>query len=236
MTPTIVTGFIPLPGHPKSDRYLELGQRLLDLGLPTDAYIDPAVSDKLTIRAGTRLLAAPYHACWAYPLIESHKPVLPPTNNPTKDTAAFHAVQLQKSRWLAMSACGEASTYIWIDFGILHVPGITESRILELYDKLCDVELSHIGMPSIWPLAADSLIPYERPNWFCAGGLLVMPDYLAGWFDAMVTTRTEEYLAATNKLTWEVNVWASIMREHPMLFHAWQCDHNATMFTGYKGE
>lgn len=234
MDPVIVTGYIPLPGHPKSERYLELGQRLLNLGLPTDAYVGTSVADKLTTGPMTRLLPAAQQDCWAWKLVEKYKPSLPPTNNPTKDTAAFHEVQLQKSRWLASSACGSATLYIWVDFGILHIPGLTEDHILKFYDKVCQADPVKIGMPSIWALTTSAVIPYERPNWFCAGGLLIMPDHLSGWFDAMVTNRTEKYIASSGKLTWEVNVWASILRDHPDMFHTWQCDHNETMFSGFN--
>jgi len=195
MDPIIVTGFIPLPGHPKSNRYLELGQRLLDLGLPTDLYTTAGVADNLVVGPNVMQRYTALNSCWVLPLAEQHKPDLPPTDNPTKDTVAFHTVQLQKSRWLAWSSQERAAnTFVWIDFGILHVPGITEQVILDFYERLRGSKLDKIGMPSIWPMTPSSLIPYTRPNWFCAGGLLVMPDYLAGWFDALVTNHTEKYL------------------------------------------
>jgi hypothetical protein len=241
MQPTIVTGYVPLPGHPKSERYLELGQRLLDTGLPIRAYLGSEVLHQLDIKPTVDASPFDLADCWLWKHIKEMNPNVPPTDNPTKDTASFHMLQLQKARWAAYSVLGGAPLAIWVDFGILHVPGITEDIIKQFYDRVClalyrgSLALDVINMPSIWGLYSDSIVDHDRPNWYCAGGLFTLPRNLGRWFSKEVERRTLKHLCATNCLTWEVNIWAELMRDNPELFAGWRCDHNETMFTGFTG-
>ena len=123
MDTTLVTGYIPLQAislHRSRDEYRELGQRLLDIGLPTIAFLDPNVP----MLANPAATFQPYalESCWL--INQARFAKLPPTDNPGKDTAEFHTIQLQKSHWMAAATrLSTSSTLIWLDFGILHIPG-----------------------------------------------------------------------------------------------------------------
>ena len=91
-------------------------------------------------RLGGRLLAASdgvadlrwyYGGCieafWHWQL--SAGAVLP-EGNPAKDTRAFHAVQHEKTAWVADAAeQTDADVLVWMDYGLLHVDGITEETV-----------------------------------------------------------------------------------------------------------
>jgi hypothetical protein len=202
-----VTGYVRLDSpHRSHDSYLELGQRLLGIGLPTIAYHQPL------------------DQCWLARHHEAHGVKVEPS---VKDSLAYHCVQHEKSAWLRRaSQAHHPATLIWMDYGILHVPGVTEDLIRQFYEHVdaCG-PVTKIHMPSIWRI--DTPVTSDAVSWICAGGVMVMPSRDAEWWH-----RECRVMAASHAPTWEVNTWARIVKKHPELVRMYRADHDSTILTG----
>lgn len=202
----IVTGYVRLDSpHRSHAAYLELGQRLLGIGLPTVCYHQPLAE------------------CW---LARHHEALGALVDQGGKDSLAYHCVQHEKSQWLARSARHrEPGTLIWLDYGLLHVQGVTEDAVREFYRHVDDHPPTQVTMPSCWPL--NTPVADDRPCWICAGGVVVMPTWAADWWHReCVATATR------GQPTWEVNTWAKVARQYPQQVRLYQANHDATLLTG----
>jgi hypothetical protein len=157
-----VTGFVPIPGHPRSvEEYLRLGEKLLGSDIPI-----------LTMRSELE-------GCWLYQHLAERggSTTWSVDNNPRKNTLAYHCVQAQKTEWLAAAEdhlpkwCQLPDVLVWIDFGIYNIPGITP-RILQDFLRRADGEQA-ICIPGCWPKKQNHDDRY--PNWRFCGGTLIMP-------------------------------------------------------------
>ena len=227
--PRLVTGYIRLDSaHRSHESYVALGNRLLGLGLPTTVFLDKSGTQGIVAPPSATVLPASIEGCWLSTLARDAET---PQGSPQKDTAAFHAVQAQKSSWLA-TASEEESAFtplVWVDFGVLHVPGVTEDAIVRFVRRAADVSRMQITAATIWgppthPVSADAV------SWHFAGGVLVVPAWMARWFHAEVQRQASLLLATEGMVTWEVNYWAAVAREHPEKFAWWQCDHDGSLF------
>lgn len=221
----LVTGYVRLDLANRShDRYAELGRTLTGLHRPTVAFLDGLEAD-----AETTVLPASLERCWLWPHARNAQT---PPGNPGKDTAAYHAVQHQKSAWLAeASNRTDTSVLVWIDYGILHVPGVTPELVGQFLQRAATV--SRITLPSIWPLATDTPVDSSRPCWFVAGGVVIVPRAMAHAWHVMVEHEALTHLRQTGHVTWEVNTWARVIQQHPSMFAVYPADHNATLFSGF---
>lgn len=228
---TVVTAYVRLnAGHRPHDRFLELGNRLLGLGLPTVAFLDGA--EAFDVPASTQAYGAKLEDCYLYDAARYCKSPYPAD---AKDTTSYMVVQHEKSAWLHealdLTVCDLA---VWIDLGILHVPGVTEEHILRFWDRLSRADLSRIALPSIWRIDVDSLIDYGHPAWYFAGGVVVMPRALSLWWADRVETYARRQLAATRQTTWEVNTWAAVARDALHRFAPYRANHDGAIFDGYQ--
>lgn len=225
----VVTGYVRLDnGNRGHVDYAALGSRLLSLGVPTTAYLDPIGTADIRVGAGVEVWPVSLDDCWLRRM--ATKPLLP-SGNPTKDTLDYHAVQHQKSSLIdAASVTASESVLVWIDFGLLHVRGVTEAGIVGLVSRLSErAALDRITVASIWgPPPIGSVDPL-RVNWWCAGGVLVVPRTLAAWFDRRVRDTAESLYRLTGRVTWEVNTWAQVWAHHPERFAHWRCDHDGSL-------
>ena len=220
----LVTGYVRLDSdHRDHDRYCDLGQRLLSIGGPVVAYLDP--SAEIRSRSGLLRLHASIDRCWYWLASEGS---LVPAGNPAKDTRAFLSAQHQKTQWLSDAVqWTNAEMLVWIDFGILHVAGITESMISEFLSRAATDHRNVVSMPTIWGPPVDPVSPC-RVAWHCAGGIVVVPRELAGWLHVQVRCEANRMLTL-GMATWEVNTWSEVWRRNPGMFRSWQCDHDASL-------
>ena len=199
MSVCVVTGYVPLPcDHRTRERYNELGGRLLD-ACPRSV-----------------LFRHPLEDCWLANRLGGVEPG-------GKDTVAYHCVQHQKFKWLEdASMAVEADTLIWIDYGILHLPGVTPEVVLDFVHRVESAEPDVIVAPSGADCGADD----RTVNWLFLGGILVVPRGMAPW----LLTRCQEQV---EPISWEVNTLARVRRSHPDRFKLYPADHNALMLEGY---
>ena len=231
----LVTGFVPLAGHPKSTAtYLELGARLLALPIPKGVWTTGEIRAQLEHehRAGGFNEVRTFDGrFWIHDELEGRSYSVA-SQNPAKDTLAFHAIQHQKTRWLEQASRDFASDIlVWIDFGIFHVPGITERDIADFAGRLRD---DFIAIPGCWP-RSDRIV-LDRPNWRFCGGVLVCPGVLAPWLHRVCVDTFRGIVALHGQVSWEVNTWAIAEMSGRLPIRQYHATtHDERMFNAYEG-
>jgi hypothetical protein len=223
MTAMIITGFVPLPGHPRSEkRYRQLART---------AFAGLSESVDVTCFEGA------VEDCWLYQFINEYggkgnkRDVHCPTaDNPKKNTLNYMYVQAQKSTWLAVAASQfHADVFVWIDYGIAHLPGV-DHRLIENFMARVEGEQA-IAIPGCWPRGDYS---EDVPNWRFCGGCIVMPAWHAIPFDQAMHREYVHYYMATGMVSWDVNTLArvEVSTDLPIWWYG-PCDHDQTMFSLY---
>ena len=129
---TVVTAFVPIPDHPRSeDEYHRLAE--------------PLLAQQNTIP----LLCAEgdIEHCWLYHYLSEEyggEFTHSVSDNPRKNSLNYHIVQAQKFDWLLAAASIDhlADVFIWLDYGILHVPGVTMD-VINKFLKRVDERAGH---------------------------------------------------------------------------------------------
>jgi hypothetical protein len=220
MVTQVVTGYVPINGHPrKSAEYGELGEKLFV----------PLVSAGVNVKR----YMEPLELCWLHKYIARFKepPYPSVADNPAKNTLAYHCVQHQKFAWLLKAAIEDprADTYVWIDYGIGHVPGVTPDVV---WDFLQAVGPQDIAIPGCWPRDAER-IDLRTPCWRFCGGVLVVPRKMVHRLYKAVKTAALRHIDMTKNVEWEVNTLARVEIAGQVPIRWYQADHNETLFTGY---
>lgn len=199
MSVCVVTGYVPLPcDHRTRERYNELGGRLLD-ACPRSVLFRNKLED-----------------CWLAKRIGNVAPG-------GKDTVAYHCVQHQKFAWLEGAAmAADAATLIWIDYGILHLTGVTPELVVDFVQRVEADEPEVIVAPSGGDYGKET----DTINWLFLGGIVVVPAEMAAWL--MLACQQ-----AVEPVAWEVNTLARVSRKHPEMFRMYAANHNPTMFENY---
>lgn len=200
MSVSLVTGYVRLDSRHRSHaRYCELGQRLLNIGIPGVAFHDRLEDLWMTRELGS----VPYGS---------------------KDSLAYFCVQNQKSEWLLRaSRCTDAKTLVWMDYGILHNVLVPEPGIVELFDRVAANPPDRIAYPGCHKIG-DLPIPRNQVHWAFCGTILILPSDMAEWF----ATECRR-VALAGQPTWEVNVWAIIAQANPDKFRWYAADHDASL-------
>jgi hypothetical protein len=219
VTTRIVTGYVPIRNHPRSEeQYRALGAKLLGI-------------DNVMMFDGD------LNSCWLYGFMISQNKVVTHSvgDNPVKNSLAYHIVQAEKTEFLRKAATIdlESDIFVWIDYGIFHVPGITKDVILRFIERT-EGEKS-ITIPGCW----DKSYKYDDawPCWRWCGGVMVVPRQYVLDFDCAMKTEYIDWIEKTNNVSWEVNALARLERNdrYAPLWWYGPCDHNASMFTNYRG-
>ena len=222
MTIRVVTGYVPIPGHPRTvAEYGALGEPLGLLPFLKKAF---------------------YHrlpACWLFKetILSKKKLTHSVSDNPKKNSMAYHIVQHQKFEWLAAAALLDtnADTFVWLDYGILSVPGVTVAVIEKfLWRVVADPLNDAVTIPGCWPVNY-SFYKDDNPNWRFCGGTLVVPRALVKPLALAMRAATLKGIENTDNVTWEINDLARVERKGKVPIRWYQADHNATMFDNYPG-
>ena len=211
----VVTGFVKIPGHPRGpEEYDRQGARLGELH-----------------EAPVRPFRCELCDCWLDEYVCDKEVVHAIGDNPKKNTLAYHVVQHQKTSWILQAAKTDPSAdiLIWLDYGILHQPGVT---IQIIDDFLRRVRAQpQLAIPGAWKRSDEGVD--DSPDWRFLGSSLVVPRDYALPLHASVRDVTLERLEASHYVTWEVNDWAEVDRRGMLPIRWYQADHNHTQFTNY---
>lgn len=222
---TAVTAYIPIPDHPRSEQeYDELGKKLL--------------------KCQHRILVAKgeLEHCWLYQHLkkeydlDTSKFSYSIADNPQKNSLAYHIIQAQKSEWLEIAYFIDPfpDVYVWIDYGIFHIPGVT-TEIIDSFLARADGERA-ISIPGCW---GKDERPYDDnwPHWRFCGGVMVVPRRYVWAFNRAMKQEYMRWLKETGNISWEVNTLTrmeKLDKDFPVWWYG-PCDHNCSMFTKYLG-
>lgn len=211
----VVTGYVKIPGHPRTDEeYDRLGAHLRGLrGAPV------------------RVFRCELEECWLHEHVHDRHVDHAVADNPKKNSLAYHVVQHQKTAWLvaALETNPLADVLVWLDYGIFHQPGVTVEIVEDFLRRVSTRE--EISIPGCAAAASSSI---DWPDWRFCGSTLVVPRDLAIGFHEAVRDVTLERLTKTGRVTWEVNDWAEVERRNMVPIRWYKADHNATQFTNYE--
>ncbi len=229
----IVTGYFPLPGHPRPrETYLDLGRRLMRIPVPKVVWTTGEIGAELAReQAGADAFPHWDGHFWIHDALEGC-PHSVASQNPAKDTLGYHAIQHQKTQWLDRTSREfESDVLVWLDFGIFHVPGITEDLILDFVGKLRD---DAIAIPGCWPRSDRILL--DHPNWRFCGTVLVCPARLAPLLHVACVDTFRGVVALHQKVSWEVNTWAVAEQSGRLPIRQYHATtHDQRMLTAYDG-
>ena len=217
-TVKVVSGFTEIPDHPRAGAdYKALGEQLIEaIGEHEGLFFDlPEQAPKDT-----------WLAQWLKSVPNVTHSV---ADNPEKNTLAYHCVQHQKFVWLR-DALGQdpqpADIYVWIDYGILHVPGVTAAVIQKFLTRIEDYGHA-VVMPGCWPRAP---VRHDTPCWRFCGGLIAVPRGLVKSFATLALATTMRQIMTTRNVEWEVNTLARLEQADQVPILWYKADHNTSMF------
>ncbi len=213
----IVTGFVPIPRHPRSsEEYGKLGEHFKELVFPIHPFYED-IED-----------------CWLTRYLRKHEihPNHSEGDNPQKNSLPYHIVQHQKFEWLCKAAMYDRrpDVFIWMDYGIWHVPGVTPKVVREF---LHEVKAFDLAIPGCWKSGDPRIesVGDDFPNWRFCGGLMVVPRNQLIPLYKRVRQAVAIKLSLKHHITWEVNTLADVEQFLPIRWY--EADHNETMFTEY---
>jgi hypothetical protein len=226
----IVTGYHRLDAHRSHAEYARLGHKLLSLPVPITFFCDRPDG----FLTGPTVDVMPAGQYWLSEMISSRpsgiEPRLPRSDNPEKDTLAFHVIQHQKTKWLAQAAVEHPfDMLVWVDLGIFHVPGVTAEGVLSLVERALRLPTNQVTLASIWGPPTRTHCQASPVAWYCAGGVAITCGLWAAAWHGMVMAEAEELYRTCGALTYEVNTWASAWARNPQFFRHYLCDHNQTI-------
>lgn len=163
---------------------------------------------------------------------------LPDARNMAKDTEKYLQLQSCKMEFVqdALAKNPWNSTHFaWIDFNIAYIfkNMVKSQRQLQILDK-CNLSAEFFAMPGCWGQWDVKRHDHHMNHihWRFCGGFFIADKASMFRFCEEYRVRFPEFLRLTNKLLWEVNVWAWI--EHVSSKDVWNprwyiADHNDLM-------
>jgi hypothetical protein len=213
----VVTGFAYIPGQPRTPQeYDDLGKKLYECDIPLQFVMgDPRMT-------------------WMYMFLKwsGINPTHSVSDNPKKNSLAYHCVQHEKIEWMCEVAMRdkESDVFMWIDYGIFSVPGIT-ATVIEQTVRRAENEKA-ITIPGCWD-TPPSQINDQHPCWRFCGGVFVIPRKYLFAMKVALQSNAMHHIYETNNASWEVNTFARMEQTTNLPIWWYQADHNASMFTNY---
>lgn len=212
----VVSGYVEIPDHPRGPHdYVALGAQLEDAVSPVPMVVGEQAVEDTWLANALRGQANITHSV---------------SDNVEKNTLAYHCVQHQKFTWLANALTQDddpADVYVWIDYGIMHVPGVT-AAVIQKYLSIIPDYGSQIMIPGCWPKGD---VGREHPCWRFCGGLMAVPRPLVKIFARLAMGTAISQISQTRNVEWEVNTLARLEQSDQLPIKWYKADHDATMFT-----
>ena len=212
----VVTAFVPIPDHPRTaEEYSELGKGLRAIRAPFKAFYN-TVED-----------------CWLYKDLQKagvYALTHSMGDNPAKNTLAYHIVQHNKLEWLGAASIMDpgATTFVWLDYGLLHCPGMTVDKINNFLGK---IKADDLAIPGCWGPERPS--DDSNPSWRFCGGLMVVPRKYLRRFSNEFKDRTMRNINLKRNVTWDTNDLARVEKYGSLPIRWYLANHDASMVDNY---
>lgn len=221
----LVTGYIPIQGHPRSAK--EYGELGADLFSKLDCVAGDFSIHPFYETVGETWLAKDIQSL-PQPIADglTHSTA----DNPAKNSLAYMCVIHQKFAWLLKAAIADPSpeTFVWVDYGIGHVPGVTVGVVNAF---MAAVDPNDFAIPGCWE-REGLVISDFFPCWRFCGGLIVVPRDKVYKLYKTIKNNVQQHMFKTNNISWEVNTLARAEPNLPPI-RWYKADHDQTMFTNY---
>ena len=238
---TIVSGFISNSNtYRNSDKYYELGVKLLNINVPKIIFVDELMYAKIKTYENefTKIILYDKAESYLYPYIntESLCNFKVNTDLQSKDTMEYIFVQCNKTEWIKTAIeinYFNTNQFVWIDFGIRHVITSDENfntYILNLQNK----SYAKVRIGTIWDLnyVYNTNIYTQIARYFVGGVFGGDKDLLLVFAEKM-KTQCIKLITEKQTLMWETNMWYLIYLENRELFDGYACNHNDSIIDNY---
>jgi hypothetical protein len=218
MNPVLVTGYVPIPNHPRTaTEYGELGEKLSGVPVKKKAFY---------MKVEDTWMAKYIRGLKFDPSPSQH-------DNSEKNTTAYHCVNHMKTSWLVQAADEnpDADVLVWVDYGIFRLPGINNQAIYEFMNKIDD---KAIYAPGCWQ--QQDAVESAYPCWRFCGSVLAVPRKMVDSLDYACRVAARQHIAATRNVEWEVNTWARVEKKasRALPWRWYKADHDVSMFTNLE--
>lgn len=224
---TIVSAFVPTCNHVEPERYINWGQKLVDVPVKKIIFTPAHIIKMLHGNPDTQFV--PFNMVFPPNLEEMQ---LPASRNQEKDTAKYMWLMHQKvdfcKRAIALDPFHSAQ-FVWLDFGLIKV--CEEATFSRDVVRLSKLAYGQVRIAAIWPFSYRPPPSYgDGVLWYLAGGVFGGDKQSLLRFAELVLHELAENPA---KLTWEVNTWWKILQKHPSLFSPFRAEHDARIIREY---
>jgi len=226
-------------GDRKSDKYIELGKKLLNINTPKIIFIDDTIIESIEYNKQNTVLI-PFNRDDIY--LYDHKNNITNfavnTDFPEKDTLDYMLLICNKTEIMKKAVelnPFQTEQFVWIDFGINHIFRCDdiefERKIMDLTKKKYEnVRIGSIIDPQTTIFQGDI---YSQVAWYFAGGVFGGNGNALKEFADMVKEECYETIFEKGTLMWEVNIWYIVYLKFPSFFDPYLCNHNESLITNY---
>lgn len=200
----------------------------IDLILCVDSFFMPLIPSPFGARL--RILLVELSKFEIYQQIRAEPNLrLPPYRNTSKDTEDYMIIQNLKPELLQKALqLGIRTPYVaYIDAGIVKI--FKDPKTIRKLETIRFRDIPFLLIPGCHPMPSEPtpIASLEKHiHWTFCGGFFVMPTQHCHTLFQLHKTALKAFLER-GTITWEVNVWASYLPNHPTTWFA--ADHNDTM-------
>ena len=227
---TFVSAFIDICSTVKPiEHRMRLFKLLADSGISIHLFLSPTILDKYDAIVGVKesvyLELVRLEELETFQEISGLTYTVPTSNNPDKDTAAYHIVQNAKIEFVErVRRLGKTTHYAWIDFNICQM----FSNVPECIDYLQKNMrlLNGLRVPGCWPRADRSSDFFNQIHWRFCGSFFIGDDASIQEMYDVYRKEFKHIIQTYGILTWEVNIW-HYLDAHRLWNPIWySADHN----------
>jgi hypothetical protein len=232
MSFTFVTAYFEF-NKDKNTMYFNQFKKLVETNFPIILYLDRKLEERkeeLSKYSNLQIILIDWDDLFINKFIkdENIEKIQIPMSN-SKDNLNFLILMNSKNYFIKeASKISDKPIITWIDFGIMK---ITNDIAHFKYNFSNLHSLHKVLIPGGFreKTLLNDLILMHSIFWRFLGGLIICPRNLVDTFNDECDKETCSLLK-TNKLTWEVNLWANVEYKNQDLIRYFKADHNRAMF------